>query len=188
MNAAHSDMTQLSPRLRDSLWSRDPVPNRLVLMAFSICSLLCASEKPAKPPSIYPNNGIGTIMLSADMPQGHCIVNLNGDLSATYLSPPSVENPEAHVSMGSAKEKQVFAVAKKVFKTVKSDEAEPVTTARPGQYADAYRDYVEKIIIVIVPTKGSAKAYKRAIAQAYKDSSLRELDQLLTGFCRQPNP
>ena len=66
---------------------------------------------------------------------------------------------------------------------MKIDEAETVTTTRYQVYADAYKDYQGKVIVVVVPTKGSAKAFKRRVEDAYKDSTLRELDELLTGFC-----
>lgn len=167
------------------------VLNRSALLILSMCSLLAArsGERPTKPPSFYPNNGIATVLFSADLPEGHCIINLNGDWSANYTASSSVQNPqahinpEAHVSEGSPEERHAFVLGKKVYKAVRTDEAEQVTTTRYQIYADAYKDYQGKVIVVIVPTKGTAKAFKRRVEDSYKDSKLRELDELLTGFC-----
>jgi len=165
-----------------------PASNRSVLLILSTCCLLIArsDERPAKPPSIYPNNGIASVLFSADLPHGHCVINLHGDWSATYLAAVPIREPEAHVSDGSPDERQAFVLGKKVYKAVKTDEAEPVPTTRATQshvYSDAYSDYQGKVIVVIVPTKGPAKAFKRRVEDGYKDPRLRELDELLTGFC-----
>jgi hypothetical protein len=165
--------------------------NRSALLILSTCALLAArsSERPAKPKNIFPNNGIASVLFSADLAQGHCVVNLSGDWSANYFSAAPVQNPqahvnpEAHISEGSPEERHAFVLGKKVYKGVKIDDAETVATTRRDLYSDAYKDYQGKVIVVIVPTKGSAKAFKRRVEDGYKDSTLRELDELLTGFC-----
>src|SRR5713101_6440340 len=109
--------------------------NLSALLILSTCSLLVArsNERPAKPKNIFPNNGIATVLFSADSPHGHCIVNLNGEWSANYTASSSVQDPnahftpEAHVSVGSLEERPVFVLAKKVYTAVKTDEAEQVT-------------------------------------------------------------
>ena len=76
-------------------------------------------------------------------------------------------------------------LAKKVYKAVKTDEAERVTTTRLQVYADAYRDYRGKVVVVVIPKKGIARAYRRQTNGSYRDTHLRELDRLLTDFCEK---
>jgi len=95
--------------------------NYSVLLAISLCPLIAArfDDKPAKPKDIFPNNGVAAVLFSADLPKGHCVVDLNGDLSAQYVGSASIDhpnaqvNPEAHVSVGSPRERPIFVLSKK---------------------------------------------------------------------------
>jgi hypothetical protein len=170
--------------------------NYSVLLAISLCSLTAArfDDKPAKAKNVFPNNGVDTVLFSADLPKGHCIVNLNGDLSAQYTGSASIDNPkaqvkpEAYVSLGSPNERPIFVLSKKVYKAVKRDEVEELTSVRATRdhvYADAYLDYRGKVVVVVVPKKGIPRAYRRRTTESYRDPQLRELDGLLTEFCEK---
>ena len=166
------------------------------MLALSLCSLTAArfDDKPAKPKNTFPNNGVAAVLFSADLPKGHCVIDLNGDLSAQYVGSASIDypnaqvNPEAQVTVGSPKERPLFVLAKKVYKAVKMDEVEELTSVRATRehvYLDAYKDYREKVIVVVVPKKGVAKAYRRRTNESYRDPQLRELEGLLTDFCEK---
>ena len=73
--------------------------NYSVLLALSLCSLTAArfDDKRAKTKNIFPNNGVAAVLFSADLPKGHCDINLNGDLSAQYSGSASNDDPNAQV-------------------------------------------------------------------------------------------
>ena len=60
---------------------------------------------------------------------------------------------------------------------------EPVVPKRLDVYSEPFWDYRGKIVVVVVPQKGTAKSYRRRSDETYRNQTLRELDQLLVDFC-----